>query len=374
MKKPDVVVVGAGVMGCATAYWLSKAGCTVTVIEQEGLAHGASGMSPAMIGPVVEGTPEDARMAELARTSLELHDELSRSLPEESNVDIGYRRNPTVHLAFSDADVQSLKRQADVLVQQGESVQWVEGQRLTEVEPRVNSESVGGLVSEQAQVLAYRFVLGLTVAAERHGMSLRQGEVVGLESRAGRVTGVRLRSGATISTGTVVLAMGAWSQIAASWLGMKIPISPVRGQLVKLDVDDPQLKSSLSYNGMYVLYKADGDTLAGTTEEADSGFVNHPTRDGLYEIMEAAVRLAPSLEEARIKSQVSGLRPASEDDLPLIGPVRGWEGVYIVSGHFRDGIKLSTMSTRVVADLVLTGRTTVSIDRFDPSRFGKMEE
>ena len=223
------------------------------------------------------------------------------------------------------------------------------------------------------QVMAYPFVLALVKAAERRGTQLRHGEVVGLQSDGGCVTGVQLRRGDIIATETVVLAMGPWSHRAAAWLGWKIPVNPVRGQLLELRVPDPQLQASISYGGMYLVHKADGTTLAGTTYEPDSGFANHPTAAGLEAIMYAALQLAPSLEEAQVANHISGLRPASKDALPLIGPVPGWQGVYVVTGHDRKGMELSLISTRIVADLIVKGHSSISIKMFDPGRFGPTE-
>jgi glycine/D-amino acid oxidase-like deaminating enzyme len=238
------------------------------------------------------------------------------------------------------------------------------------VESRLNRDVLGGLVCRQAQVMAYPFVLALAQAAERRGVELRHGEVVGLQGNGGRVSGVQLRSGEVIAAEAVVLAMGPWSQEAAAWVGLEIPVYPVRGQLLELLVPDPQLQASLSYNGMYVLHKADGITQAGTTYEPDSGFANHPTPGGLEAIMEAALRMAPSLEEAQVVEHVSGLRPAAGDELPLIGPIPGWQGVYMVTGHDRQGMGLSLISTRIIADLIAKGRSPVPIEVFDPGRFG----
>ena len=367
--KPDVVVVGGGVMGCSAAYWLSREGYKVLILEKEAVAVGASGMASAYWRKASEDQP----LSELAWLGFQLHQELARVLPQESGIDIGYREQPMIHPAFSAEEVENLKSQLPALGHHDPSVRWLEGQALWEVEPRLNRDVFGGLVGQGAQVMAYRFVLALIEAAERQGTELRHGEVVGLQSNGRRVTGVQLRQGETIAAETVVLAMGPWSQQAAAWVGLKIPVYPVRGQILELLVPAPQLRAGLSYNSMYLLHKADGTTLAGTTYEQDSGFVNHPTPAGLEAIINAAVQMAPSLEEAQVADHISGLRPASEDSLPLIGPVSGWQGVYMVSGHDRNGMGLSLISTRIIADLITRGGSSVPIGAFDPARFGPME-
>jgi glycine oxidase len=329
-------------------------------------------MAAAMLESVGHGAglPLDDPLAELARASFALHQELARQLPEESGVDIGYRENPVLHPAFTTAEVATLKPRALALHRQNPAVRWVEGAALWDIEPRLNRAALGAMVSPQAQILAYRFVLALATAAERQGMVMRHGEVVGLEGQAGRVTGVRLRHGETLPAEAVVLAMGPWSQQVASWVGVHIPVYPVRGQLLELRVPEPQLQASISYEGMYLVRKADGITLAGTTEEHDSGFANHPTSAGRQAILSAALHMAPSLEEAHVQDQVSGLRPCSADRLPLLGPVPGWQGVYMVAGHFRSGMLLSAISTRLIADLITTGQSALPIAAFQPGRFG----
>ena len=367
--KPDVVIVGAGVMGCSAAYWLSKEGYKVLMLEKEAIAVGASGMASAFWRKALE----DERLPELAFLSFQLHQELACVLPQESGIDIGYREQPRIHPAFSAEEVASLKSQLLALKRHDPSARWLEGQALWDVEPRLNRDALGGLVLQGAQVMAYRFVLALVRAAERQGMELRHGEVVGLQGSGGRVTGVQLRQGEIIATETVVLAMGPWSQQAAAWVGLKIPVYPVRGQILELLAPAPQLRACLSYDDMYLLHKADGVTLAGTTYERDSGFVNHPTPAGLEAIINAATRMAPSLEDAQVADHISGLRPASGDSLPLIGPIPGWQGLYMVSGHDRKGMGLSLISTRIIADLIAKGRSPMPIEMFDPARFGPVE-
>lgn len=372
-QKADVLVVGGGVMGCGTAYWLSKRGFKVTVLEQESIACGASGMAAAMLESVGHGAhlTLDDPLAQLAQASFRLHHELAAGLADESGVDIGFCENPVLHPAFNAQEVADLKPRALALAACNPAIQWLEGDDLRALEPRLNRKALGALQSPQAQLIAYRFVLALATAAERHGMSMLTRQVVGLQQQDGKVSGVRLRNGECMTATTVVLAMGPWSQQVSDWVGWRIPIYPVRGQLLELRVPDPQLHASISYNGMYLVHKADGTTLAGATEEHDSGFANRPTSQGRQQILQAALHMAPSLGEAAVVNQVCGLRPRAQDGLPLIGPVPGWQGLYIVAGHFRSGMLLSAISTKLIADLIEHGQSSLPLAAFDPGRFGR---
>ncbi|NLE77891.1 MAG: FAD-binding oxidoreductase, partial [Chloroflexi bacterium] len=339
-RTAEVIVLGAGVMGCSAAYWLSGEGYQVLLLEKESLAVGASGMSAAMWlaggrGDQAEGADP---LAELSRLGFQLHHSLADTLPAESGVDYGYRENPTIYPAFTEDEAAQVRGRLAAVHGDDPSARWLEGKALREVEPRLNPQALGGLVCRQAQVIAGRFVLALAQAAERRGAQLRNAAVAGLTRSADRVTGVRLRDGRVLGAERVVLAMGPWTQEAEAWLGMRAPIYPVRGQILELRLPDPQLQASISYGGGYVVHKADGTTLAGTTEEHESGFVNETTPQGLEAIMDGALQMAPSLMDAQLMNRVSGLRPCCEDRLPMIGAVPGWEGVYLTAGHFRNGM------------------------------------
>jgi glycine oxidase len=370
----DVIIVGAGVMGCSAAYWLSGAGCRVLLLEKEAVAAGASGMAPAIwyvAGRETLRSLQGEELADLYSRSCRLHQELAQTLEEESSVDIGYREMPALTLAFSPEEADAMRAQAATLASD-RTVEWLEGPPLWEMEPRLSSYVEGAVKAQRAQVMAYRFVLALVEAAERRGASVQHGQVQGLETEGGRVTGVRLADGTTIHGGSVVLAMGPWAGQAAAWTGLKLPVHPVRGEILRLQLPDPQLQAVVYYNDMYLVHKADGITVAGATYDPDSGFDDRCTLSGRQLVIEAALNMAPSLDEALLAEHIAGLRPGSRDGLPLIGPVPGWPGLYVSTGHDRHGMALSLASTRAIADLILEGQTDVSLEIFDPGRFGPL--
>jgi len=370
----DVVIVGAGVMGCSAAYWLSNAGCQVLLLEKEAVAAGASGMAPAfwfLASQAALEVLQDEKLADLYWRSSQLHQRLAQTLQQESGVDIGYRELPALMPAFTSEDADLLHSQMAALVGDP-TIRWLEGKALWAAEPRLSQDGLGAIEGQRAQVMAYRFVLALVEAAERRGARIRHGEVLGLEGHGGRVSGVRLRGGAIIHAKSVVLAMGPWAEQAAAWTGLRIPVYPVRGQILRLQLPDPQLRTAVAYDHMYLLRKADGITVAGATYEPDSGFNDRSTAAGRQLVMEAALNMAPSLEEARLVEHITGLRPGSGDGLPLIGPVPGWQGLYMATGHDRNGMGLSLASTHAIADLIIRGQTDVRIEAFDPGRFGPL--
>jgi glycine oxidase len=250
-------------------------------------------------------------------------------------------------------------------------VRWLDNKQLLELEPRLNPALLGGMVYPLAQVIAYRYVLALFKAAEKYGATLMHGKVVGLERQGQKVASVTLASGQKIDTSVVVLSMGPWCHEAEKWLGLHVPVYPVRGQILLLDVPGRQMNAVVMYGGMYIVRKADGTTLAGATQEHDSGFEVKTTEEGKQVLMEASLKMAPSLAEARVINHLAGLRPGSKDHIPIIGPVPGWDDIYLITGHFRSGLLLNTASSKAVADLITTGQTSLSIDAFSPARLAR---
>ena len=166
----------------------------------------------------------------------------------------------------------------------------------------------------------------------------------------------------------VVLTMGPWSGMASSWLDVPINVKPLKGQIIRLRAPGPPLECSIGWAGDYATTKPDGLVWAGTTEE-DAGFDEGTTTDARDSIMASLVKMLPALAEAQLVQQTACLRPVSADGLLVLGPVPGWEGVYIATGGARSGISLGPAMGRIAADLVTNGSSDVPIDPFDPARF-----
>lgn len=361
-RRPDVIVVGAGIVGTSTALFLAEAGASVLVLERESIGCGASGGSAGMVSPFaeVEGPPA---LETLAWEGLRLHETLAQRLLAETGIDVQLCALPVLRPAFDEAEAEELRTRTG-----GPGVRWLDGGEARALEPRLSPLALGALYApDELQVDSYRLTLALAQAAERRGVTIRYAEVLGLLREGPRVAGVRLRRG-PIRADRVVLAAGPWTGPMQRWLGWPIPVVPLRGQIVRLQVPEPPLRCCLLRGGNYVLRKGDGATIAGTTQEL-VGFRPRTTRAGRAAILAAALRLAPSLGEAAVVGQTACLRPLSGDGLPLLGPVPGWEGLFVATGHGRRGILLGPVSGQVVAALALGRTPGIPIEAFAPARF-----
>jgi len=365
-----VVICGAGVIGGSIAYHLAKRGVFATLIESDAVAAGASGAAAGILTPPLPHT-SDNPVYELQWRGFEMHAELAGVLPEESGVDYGYQFTPRATLAVTEAEEHAARASADALAADGRDGRWISSEELRSLSGWVDGGAARGavLLEPSAHVDAYRYSLALVTAAERLGATVRSGSVSGLETEGGRVTGVRVGSG-IVEADAVVVAMGPWSAESSGWLGLPVPVEPLKGQIVKVQADRDIRPFSFGRGGNYVVVKQAGIVFLGTTEER-VGFDRGTTVEARDEILDFAVGFASALESAEFVEQTACLRPLSSDAVPIMGPVPGIEGAYLATGHGRQGILQSPPSGKAMAELILDGSTdTLELGPFDPARFG----
>ena len=361
----NVVIVGGGIAGVCTAYFLAKAGVRSIVVERDAVGSHASGFAYGGIGSLVGPGPTFA----VATEGVRLHHDLSQSLQEETGIDTQYRGRPSLSLTFTDEEVHAAKSGLPWMqAQAGYSVRWANAGEIRSIDPRISPAALGGVhIEGTADVEPYRLVLAMAQAAENMGATIRHGRVTGLKRESGRVQGVDLESG-EVPCEHVVLAMGPWSGEASTWLGIPIQVRPLKGQILRLRAPGPPVQCSIGWNGNYATTKPDGLVWAGTTAE-EVGFDEGPSSDALDQIMAALLKMVPSMADAQLVRQTACLRPMSSDGLLLLGEVPGWEGVYMATGAGHRGIALGPAMGRITADLITKGTTSIPIDAFDPGRF-----
>ena len=363
----DVVIIGGGIAGIATAYYLGQAGVKSTVIERDGVGSHASGFAyggvgsaggSGMTGPTLAVAVEGAR----------LHRQLAEALPDQTGVNFEFRERPSISLAFTNDEAEAAKSSVPPEPREGYEVQWVDAGQARAIEPRISPAVLGAVHTlGGADVEPYRLAVALTQAAEDLGATVRHGRVTGLRRNGERLLGVTLEDG-EVACRHVVLAMGPWSGEASAWLGVPVPVRPLKGQILRLRVPGPAYRYSIGWQGNYATTKPDGLVWAGSTEE-EVGFDESTTEPARDEIMAALLKMLPSIANTQLVRQTACLRPLSSDRLLLLGQVPGWEGVYIATGGGRSGIALGPAMGRITADLITQGSTDIPIDAFDPGRF-----
>jgi glycine/D-amino acid oxidase-like deaminating enzyme len=364
--RSEVIIIGAGIVGCAAAYYLACEGARVTIVERDSVGSHASGYALGGLNPLSGiGIPEP--LGTLGLEGFRLALSLAPQLKEETGIDSGLQPVTAIALAFTEAEADLLRQRLPWQQAQRElQSEWQNTGELLAMEPRLSPQVVGGVVTQGVGLLdPYKLCLALLEAAIRRGATLRHGTVRDLKFRGDRIDTVRVGR-EEVPCGAVVMAMGPWAAEAAPWTGVEVPVRPLKGQILRLRMPGPPF-SYISSPDSYVATKPDGLVWAGTTEE-EVGFDEAPSREARQEIIGNVVRTFPSLKEAEVVLQTACLRPVAVDGLPILGSVPGKKGAVVATGAGRKGILLGPIMGRIAADLAITGGTKHDIAALRPGR------
>ena len=370
-RSPDIVVVGAGIVGCAVAHELARRGASVQVVDERAVGMGATQASAGILAPYIEGS-EPGPFLDLTVRSLNLFDAFIARVEADSGISIPYRRTGTLQAAVDDAEMRKLRDIATRLEAQGLAFDLLDAQRVRAEEPQLSDDVVGGLVVPvHGFVTAGDLVRALAGAARRHGAKLVEG------SRVRRIVPtngdfVVETDRGSLAVSAVVLAAGSWSaQVEIPGLPARAPVGPIRGQLLRLAWKGPVLRRVTWSDRCYLVPWDDGTLLVGATVE-EAGFDEGTTVAGVRDLIEAACEIVPHAWTAGFLGAQAGLRPASADLLPIIGPSRVFPKLMYATAHYRNGILLAPLTAALVADVVLDNRIDPALAAVSPQRFGEL--
>lgn len=366
----DVLIIGGGVAGCATAYYLALAGVKTTIIEREGISSQASGFSAGGLNPL-EGSCIPGPLSDLAMTSFKLHKELWGKLKNETGIDIQSRIVSLTKVAFAEEEFPELQESLnhfEAARTEGFSGEWLNREEILALEPRLSPRLIGGVrLYGNAALSSLRFTQALANAAQKLGATVRTGAARGVRLDNGRVLSVILDDG-EIPCGQVVLAAGPWSREAEPWLDISLPVDPLKGEILRLQLDGPPLAADFHGAGASLYPRQDGLVWCGTTE-TNEGFNKEPTEAAKATILNAAAELLPDLAQAKLIRHTACLRPITPDYMPIVGRAPGWDNVYLATGAGKKGVLLSPGMGKATADLLTEGVTDVPLAGCGPERF-----
>ncbi|MCI0680923.1 MAG: glycine oxidase ThiO [Gemmataceae bacterium] len=347
MTAPDALILGGGVIGLTTAYYLARAGVRVQLLDQGDFGQEASWAGAGILPP---GNPRCARTPfdRLRAHSVAMFPQLSDDLKELTGIDNGYLRSGGLEFVGPDA-----AHAVEEWGGEGIEVQHLTASDLHQREPLLAADlGAAVFLPEMAQVRNPWHLRALIEGCKRLGVQLRPGEAAQALVRDGpRVRAVRTAAG-DIAAATFVVAAGAWSDQLLATIGCRLGVRPVRGQIVLLHPDKPMLRHILLWGARYLVPRGDGRVLAGSTEE-DAGFDKRTTAIGVQGLLELAIELVPALAQVAVERSWAGLRPGSPDGLPYIGVVPGIDNLFVAAGHFRAGIQLSPGTALLLKELIL---------------------
>ena len=348
-SHPDVIVVGAGLIGCAVAHALARQGASVLILDASLPGAGASQASAGMLCPHIEGS-HDRTLQQVGAESLSRYDAFIQRVRNDSGMDVPYVRHGTLQVSATDEGAVALADLAETLHAQGVPCHLAEGEaEVADLEPCVHPQRAGLLIEAHGAVRIRDLVDALCHAMLHLGASCRYSE---------RVERVRREDGhlvvdthaQTLRARHVVVTSGAWSTTLPLDGLPSVPTHPVRGQLIRLQMVNGGLRRVLWGPDCYMVPWAD-EVLVGATQE-HVGFDSRATVAGVMQLCTAAQALVPALVDATFSEVRVGLRPGSPDGLPLIGASHRMPGLVYATGHYRSGALFAPLTADLVADIV----------------------
>ncbi|MCC6188829.1 MAG: glycine oxidase ThiO [Anaerolineales bacterium] len=360
----DVIVIGAGIIGAACAWRLAQAGVRVTLLERTAPAAGAS---QAALGVLQFHAMPGAHPAyqHLSLRSRELYPAWLAELAETTGERVPYFAGGQLKLAFAEADWPELEALLAANEALGLPVERAGADECLLLEPALNPTLLGGVfLPADAWVDNTALTLALAKAAQRAGACLERVAVTAIEQAGGRVTGVRA-AGQHYAADWVVLAAGCWSsQIAGV---PALPVQPVRGQA--LAVAGRPVRHVVASSHGYLVPKTTEQTLVGATVEA-VGYDEATTLGGLAQVAAAGLEISPRLAGGAFLGAWAGLRPATPDGRPCLGPFAALPNLIAAAGHFRNGILQAPATAEIVCVLVAGAPLAADISGLNPDREG----
>lgn len=347
----DAIVVGAGVIGSSIAYNLSKRGKKVLVLECGKIAGKASSAAAGMLGAQA-GIEKETPFFQLAKASRAMFPELADELKELSGIDIELQQNGFYKIAISEEEEVELKRLIQAQKDFGEEAEWIPPAELRILEPALTLMNFGAMfIPNDGQVTSLSLTKAYATSAVALGAEiLEHTEVHRFVREQGRIVGVKTIQGEHRAE-HVIVAGGAWSGKLLSEAGISIETYPVKGEVFSVKTKRRLVKGTISAHGCYLVPKPGNRLIVGATEKADT-FDEAVTIEGISSLMEGAKAILPELTDAEWERAWAGIRPQTKDSLPYLSAHPSEKGLYIATGHYRDGILLAPITGAVMADLV----------------------
>jgi glycine oxidase len=352
----DVLIIGGGIAGLATAHELLRQGATVTLLERNRCGQESSWAGAGILSPLLPWDYADP-VTQLSRLSNRLYPEFIDALRTETAIDPEYQASGMLVLTGQSEEAEAGPQHARLRAAEVWCGQFnfpIARVRSHEIAPALFRDEPALWLPDVCQVRNPRLLQALVKAVELHrGAIVEHTEVTRWNIAKGRVQSVGTGRGEEYAAANYVVTAGAWSRRLLREHALKLDIWPVRGQILLFKAEPDLLHPIVlkEPENFYLIPRRDGYVLAGSTLE-DVGFDKFPTAQAREILLAKAHALLPVLSEESLAAHWAGLRPGSPDNVPVIDRHPVIPNLYLNSGHYRYGVTMATGSAKVICNIV----------------------
>jgi glycine oxidase len=368
--RADLLVVGAGLVGLATAWRAARDGMRVVVVSDPARSQASraavGGLSFCPAESVLQGHQAVIELSAIAKAGFA---EYVTGLEAASGLPTRWRRQPTLMGELSEQDAALIDRVEAARTAVGLESERLTGDQCRALEPGIGDVSAGLLLSDHDQIDSRAFTESLHGACARAGVEFVTGVVTNILSSGDRATGIRLESGDELLADDVVVAAGAWSsRIDGMPSELRDVVRPVSGQVVIVRLTDGMdaPRHDLRTAGVYLVSRSDRTLMLGATK-VDRGFDGEPQARAVHELLGSAAALWPAVLECEWVETAVGLRPHARDGLPVVGPT-SLAGLHLATAHFRNGVMFAAATADAVVSQIQGNAPLALFEAFTPAR------
>ena len=369
-ERAEVVIIGGGIIGCATAYELAKLGMTdVIVCEKDYITAGATGRCGAGVRQQW-GLEMNIR---LSRSSYKILENLNEELDYDG--DIEFKQGGYLVLAYSDAQMEQFRKNVQLQNRIGTPSRTVTVEEASDIVPHLNTEPLVGATfcPEDGHADPFHTTMAYAKAAQRLGVTIKtQTEVTDIEVEGDEVQGVHTADGDFISADMVLNAAGPYSGPVADMAGVDIPVYSERHQiLVTEPVDRYQGPMVISFeHGIYCQQTPNGSFIMGLGDPNEpKGFDIETSWQFMEHMSHSVLDILPPLADLRVVRQWSGLYNITPDAQPILGGIPGLQGYYMAVGFSGHGFMVGPMTAVLMAQMMTDTEMDMDISMLDLGRF-----
>jgi glycine oxidase len=367
MDTPDILILGAGIVGLSLARELARVRSRVVVLDRGAVGCGSSSAAAGLLSPHYDLAP-GGPFVELCRQSAAAYEAWITELRADGAGDVGHRRTGLLHVCTEEAEVELLRGYLADHVAPDQRAEWLPASELRHREPALSTAVLGAaFYPDVAHVDPPRLVQQVARVAALAGVSIRENEPVRqIEKHGDRITALHTTSG-SYHPDIVILTAGAWTGELAGMLGLHLPTRPVKGQMLLAHCRVPPVQTPLHAGEALLVPWPDGRLALGATLE-EVGFDDRVRLESLCRILQRTIALVPAVGGLAFDRAWAGLRPATPDGHPYMGPVPPLHNLWVSAGHFRKGTLLAPLCARLLAASILSGHPVEELAPFKPTR------